>query len=289
MAGRIAERITDAGLRAALGAAAALPYERRIPAFGALTARLAAPAAGWRRRIEDNLDLAWPELSPHERARIVREVPDNAGRTIAETYAGAPFLRRVRDLPLTGPGADALERARAEGRPVVGVTAHLGNYNAARAAIAGTGWDFAALYRPMRNPYVEAHYKAAMESIAGPVHPRGRQGMAAIIRHLKAGGFFAILADLHVYDAPLLRFFGRPARTSVAAAELAGRHGALLVPFYGIRQPNGLDFEVRIGAEVPGGTPEARMQHLNDDLEALVREVPGQWFWVHRRWKAAAR
>lgn len=287
MAGRIGDWTANAALRGALGLAAVLPYERRIPATGALVARLGAPAAGWRRRITANLDLVWPDLDPDARARIVREVPDNAGRTIAETYAGEPFLARVRDLPLTGPGVPALERARATGRPVVGVTAHLGNYNAARAAIAAKGWDFAALYRPMRNPHVEAHYRAAMEGIAGPVHPKGRQGMAAIIRHLKAGGFFAILADLHVHRAPLLRFFGRPARTSLAAAELAERHGALLIPFHGIRQPNGLDFQVRIGAEVPEGPPEARMQHLNDDLEALVREVPGQWFWVHRRWKDA--
>ncbi|MGR3542289.1 MAG: lysophospholipid acyltransferase family protein [Hasllibacter sp.] len=278
---------TDAALRAAIGAARALPYDRRVPAMGRLMSGLAAPAAGWRRRIRANLAHAWPDLPPAEAERLVRAVPDNAGRTIVEMYSGEDFLARVRGLPPTGPGADALARARRDGRPVVGVTAHLGNYNAARAAIAATGWEFTALYRPMKNPYTEAHYKAAMEGIAGTVHPKGRAGMVEIGKHLRRGGFFAILADLYVARAPVLSFFGRPARTSTAAADIAARHDALLLPFYGIRRPDGLSFEVRIGAEVPPGPPEERMQHLNDDLEAVVREVPGQWFWVHRRWKDA--
>ena len=278
---------TDAALRAAIGGLRLLPYPARVAAMGHLLSGAGAPLAGWRRRIRSNLAHAWPDLSASDVDRLVRDVPDNAGRTIIEMYSPTEFVARTHDLPLNGPGAPALAKAAEEGRPVVGVTAHLGNYNAARSAIAAKGWAFTALYRPMKNPYTEAHYKAAMEGIAGPVHPKGLKGMTAITKHLRAGGFFAILADLYVARAPVLSFFGRPARTSTAAAEIAAKHDALLIPFYGIRGPDGLSFEVRIGAEVPPGSPEDRMQHLNDDLEGVVREVPGQWFWVHRRWKDA--
>jgi KDO2-lipid IV(A) lauroyltransferase len=36
---------------------------------------------------------------------------------------------------------------------------------------------------------------------------------------------------------------------------------------------------------VAHGDPAAMTQEVNDRLEAKVRENPGQWFWVHRRWK----
>jgi KDO2-lipid IV(A) lauroyltransferase len=86
-----------------------------------------------------------------------------------------------------------------------------------------------------------------------------------------------------------LSFFGHAALTALSAAELALRYDALLVPTYGIRQPDGLGFEVVVEPPVPPGTPEAMTQALNDSLEALVRRHPEQWFWIHRRWKGRRR
>ena len=58
-----------------------------------------------------------------------------------------------------------------------------------------------------------------------------------------------------------------------------------MVPTYGIRRANGLDFDVVIEEPIPHGNPEAMTQALNDSLEALVRQYMDQWFWIHRRWK----
>ena len=54
---------------------------------------------------------------------------------------------------------------------------------------------------------------------------------------------------------------------------------------HAIRQPSGLAFVVRCDTPIPRGAPEAMMQAVNDNLEALVRAHMDQWFWVHRRWK----
>jgi KDO2-lipid IV(A) lauroyltransferase len=90
------------------------------------------------------------------------------------------------------------------------------------------------------------------------------------------------------HGAPL-RFFGHEALTALSAAELALRYEADLVPTYGIRQPDGLSFEVVVEPPIPKGTPEAMTQALNDSLEALARRHLDQWFWIHRRWKQAGR
>lgn len=278
----------DLAARGVIGGLRTLPYERRVPAMGALTSRILSRALGWRRRIEDNLDHAWPEAPPELRRRILRGVPDNAGRSIMELYSGAEFLARVSDLPLGGPGAAAMVAARDEGRPIVWVPGHFGNYDAARAALIGAGFRIGALYRPMRNAGFDAHYAAAMRSMGGDLFPRGRAGLAGMVRHLRGGGTLAILADLHVGGGAQLTFFGRRAMTALTAAELAARFDALLIPCYGIRRADGLTFDVHAGAPIPEGPPEERMQAINDDLEAQVRARPEQWFWVHRRWRPEA-
>lgn len=284
----VADRAVDAALRAALTGLAALPHRARVPAAGALVAR-AAPLAGWPARIRANLAHVAQDLPRAEVERLVRAVPNQVGRSLAELYAGEAFLSRVRGLPLEGPGAVALEEARLAGRPVVAVTGHFGSYDAVRAAMMARGHRTGGLYRPLRNPHVNRHYVEAISAVAGPAFPRGRGGLGSMVRHLRAGGLLVLLPDVYVHGAPELSFFGRPARTALTAAELALRHDAPLVPFYGVRAPDGLSFEARIHAPIPPGEPRAMMQAVNDDLEAMVRARMDQWFWVHRRWKPERR
>ena len=217
--------------------------------------------------------------------RLVRAVPDNAGRTLIELYSGASFLARAHAAPLTGPGVAALEAARAAGRPVILLTGHFGNYDSARARLFAMGHGMGSMYRRMANPYFNDHYVRTISSIGKPMFEQGRRGMVEMVRHLKDGGIIALVADLHVHGGRWLTFFGQPALSSVVAAELAMKHGAALIPIYGIRQPNGLDFEVTIHDEIPHTDPETMTQAYNDGLETLVRAHMDQWFWIHRRWK----
>ena len=280
------DRLASGLFLAVMRLAALLPYERRIPLVGWVFAHAVAPVAGWRRRIRDNLALAWPELSTTEVTRLTRAVPANAGRSMAEIYAGEDFAERIRAAdPLEGPGLAALEAAFDENRPVILACAHFGNYDAMRAAVAARGWPVGALYRPMNNEAFNAHYIPAISAIAEPLFPRGRSGLAAMLRFLRGGGWLALGFDQHDRHAPRLQFFGQPARTVLTPAELALRYDATILPIHGLRQPDGLSFRVHVGAPIPHTTPEAMMQALNDELEAQVRAHPEQWFWVHRRWK----
>ena len=266
--------------------AQALPYPRRVALMGWLFAHVLGPLAGWRGRIRANLALALPDLPPAQVRALTRAVPDNAGRAMAETYSGAAFLAHVQaEDRLEGPGLPALEEAAAARRPVVLAAAHFGNYDAMRAALLGRGWPVGGLYRPMNNALFNHHYVAAIEAIGQPLFPRGRKGLAAMLKFLRGGGMLALAIDQFVQDGATLRFFGQPTLTTLTPAELAQKYDALLVPIAAIRQPDGLSFRIHVGAPIAEGPPEARMQALNDDLEALIRRHPGQWLWAHRRWK----
>lgn len=270
--------------RGLIGLALALPYRWRVPLMGWLMRRLVGPLTGYRRRALDNLAMIWPDMPAPDRAAIAAQVLDNAGRTLIENYSTAEFTARAAAITPTGPGLAALESARAAGRPVILVTGHFGNYEAGRAALVARGHVIGGLYRPMSNLYFNDHYVATMEAFGGPVFAQGRAGTAGFVRHLKSGGHLVLLFDQHAPGA-LIPFLGKPAHTALSAAELALRYDAALIPFFATRQPDGLSFTVDLEAPIAPGTAEGMTRALTRRLEARVTAHPGQWFWVHRRWK----
>lgn len=278
--------LEDRALRLLLGLLRLLPYRWRVPFAGFLTAALLAPLAGYRRRIAGNLDLALPGLSPKVRRQLIWQASVNMGRAFAELYSGQAFAARACAAPFEGPGLAALQAAKAEGRPALLVTGHFGNYDACRVGLLAQGYPVGGLYRPMKNPFFNRHYVAAIEALGKPLFPRGRAGFAGMLRHLQKGGMLGLVADQHMQSGAELRFFGLRAQTALSAAELALRLNAPLIPLYAIRQADGLSFRCQVEAPIPLGTPEAMTQALNDSLERLVRAYPGQWLWAHRRWKA---
>lgn len=266
--------------------ALALPFEFRVRFMGWLVEHAIGPVAGYRKRAYENLKLIWPDMPTSERARITAQCLNNVGRTFIENYSSKDFPARMKQNVPIGPGLAALQEAAEHKRPVILVTGHFGNYEATRAALTSRGYNIGGLYRNMKNPYFNAHYVKTMEAFGGPVFPQGRRGTAGFVRHLKDGGQLVLLFDQHVQSAPILDFIGEPARTALSAAELALRYDALLIPFYGIRQPDGVSFECLLEAPVPHTDAETMTQVLNDSLSARVAANPEQWFWVHRRWRS---
>lgn len=281
--------LVDAVFRALIVVARWMPYRRRVPVVGWVFSNLIAPLAGHRRRIRANLALVCPDMPPSKVRKLCRAVPDNIGRNLIELYSPEDFLARVSTIPPTGPGMARLRAAQDAGQPVILVSGHFGNFNAWRAVMQAQGIAAASLYRPMNNRYFDAHYVDALGHIASPMFARNRQGMAAMLRHLRQGGALVILVDQRMGAGAPLRFFGHRAYTALSAAELALKFGALLVPIYAVRQENGLDFSVTVEEPVPPSTPEMMTQTLNDSLEAMVRCHMDQWFWIHRRWATPRR
>ncbi|RYG91540.1 lauroyl acyltransferase [Loktanella sp. IMCC34160] len=264
-----------------------LPYPKRVAVGGWLFQHVLAPVAGHRKRIRDNLALVWSDL-PRDRVEgLVRQVPNFVGRTVTELFSPRDFSEVARQAPVTGPGLAVLEECKTAGRPVILVSGHFGNYDVVRAGLGARGFEIGALYRPMDNRYFNDAYLASILQIGAPLFPRGREGMADMVRFLKRGGALAVLIDQHMRQGEPLTFFNKTAMTATSTAKLAIKYDAPIVPFYSIRQPDGLSFELVLEAPVEKGTAEEMTQALNDSLEARVRANPEQWLWSHRRWKGA--
>jgi KDO2-lipid IV(A) lauroyltransferase len=103
------------------------------------------------------------------------------------------------------------------------------------------------------------------------------------------GGAITVLIDQRNTGAPMIPFMGQPAETATALAELSARTGAPMIPVRARRLEDGLSFDVKFEEPLPHGDPEAMMAEMNRRIEGWIDEEPGQWFWLHRRWKHRQR
>jgi len=277
--------VTDRVLRGAIWLALRLPLRARLWLMGRLVRHVVAPLAGYRQRAEDNLAHVWPDMGALDRRRLADLVADNAGRTMIDNYDVDGLLERMASMEVSGEGLAAVEAAKTNGQPVLFVTGHFGNFEAPRAALVARGYRIGGLYRPMSNPFFNTHYAANMHALSDPVFEQGRRGTMGLIRHIREGGMGVLLFDVYDSAGNTIDFMGQPAPTLTSAADIALKTGALLVPFFGIRKPDGASFDIIFEAPVDHTDPVEMMREVTRRLEARIHDNPDQWFWIHRRWK----
>lgn len=278
---RFKDRVTLAGLKLL----SALPYLWRVRLAGWVGRWVLAHTSSIRPRIRAAVRHLFPDLPEAEIARISAKVPENMARTAVEIISGADFYAHAAPSPITGPGWEALQDAQRTGRPAILLTAHFGNAAAVGAALKGRGFSVATYFKPMPDPALNRFYTAAVEAVTSPLFPTGREGVAGMIRHLRGGGMLSISFDLDRPHGVMLDFLGKPTRTVLSMAEMALKYDALLVPVYGIRRADGLNFDVFIDTPIPPGKPEEMTQAINDSLGRMVTRHKDQWLWWHHRWK----
>ncbi|MCL5776467.1 hypothetical protein M1105_05635 [Limibaculum sp. FT325] len=251
-------------------------------AFGGLCGLLVMAVPGFRRRVGDNLALVRPDLDAPARRRLTRDAAAQFGRLMVEY---AQFRRFLREIEIRAEGLDRLAEAAASGRGAVLVTAHYGNWEAARIAALRAGIECGIIYRAFNNRYIDRRAMVVIPEAGRPVLQKGPRGMRAFLEHVERGGIAMVLIDQRNTGAPLIPFLGHPAETVTIAAELARRTGAALIPVVARRNTAARRFDVRFEPEVPPADPREMMAEVNRRIGAWIEADPTQWFWFHRRWK----
>ena len=257
-----------------------MPARRRI--LGAVT-EWVVRLSPLRRRVRANLRLVWPDMPEAERRQLSHEAARNVGRTLASVWFNEDFAQEAADLDAHGEGLAALRAARAEGRGAILLSGHYGQWEAVRVILRREGIEAGAIYRPSNNPYYDPIFKRGLEAGGRPIVAKGRAGNRDLLRALRGGAVMAILPDQHVKGAPYLDYLGHPARTSLAAAELALRYDLPLIPTFA-PEIDGRPV-VTLEAPIPHTDAETMMRVFNDRLSSWVARYPSQWYWLHRRWK----
>jgi KDO2-lipid IV(A) lauroyltransferase len=237
-----------------------------------------------RRRFDREFRRVFPDMPRAERMAVCREMGRNMGQTLFEIYHNAEFQTRLDKFTVSGPGLAELEKARDEGKGAIIVSGHFGQWEAVRAVLKARGMETGAVYRPQTNRHYQRRLLAGIEAGGQPILATGHTGTKALVRHLRAGGFIAILLDEKYPEGELMPFLGIPALTSLSAAQLALKYDLPMVPAYGTRTGDGCEFSVEFEPAIAHSDSVTMTQAFNDSLSARIRDRPDQWYWMLRRW-----
>lgn len=262
----------------------ALPL-RLLHAIGALLGWVAFGAsATYRRRFLENAVRAGYRL------RDVRSAVGHAGRMVAE----APRLWLAPALPpCEVRGAECVERAWEAGRGIVFLTPHIGCFEmsvqeGARRWAPEHG-PFTILYRPARQPWLARVMQTARNRPGIHAVPTTLQGVRQMLKALRAGRAVGLLPDQVPPQGQGLwsPFFGRDAYTMTLAARLVQQTGAAVILARCERLPSGRGYVLHLEhlPEPLAPTLDAAVRQINQAMEHLIRQSPGQYLWGYARYK----
>lgn len=270
-----------------------LPYAASIRVAQAIGRMLGFVVPKWNVAAECNLQRALPDLSPAERKRILREVYRNLGR-VAFALAKLPTWSEhdVREH-VSFVGLEHFREGRSRGRGVMLLTAHLGNWELGALAHGAVEGPVHVMVRPIDNPLVD-RLVARLRCAHGNKVISKRNAARQVLKVLRQNGTVGILADQNTVreEAVFVDFFDMPAASTKGFAQLALHSGAAVIPAVAWWEMASGRHVVEYGPAIDvvrsddaSRDVEVNTQRFQQALEERVRLHPGQWLWIHRRWK----
>jgi Kdo2-lipid IVA lauroyltransferase/acyltransferase len=243
--------------------------------------------------IRDNLKLIFPEWDDTKAIEVQERMWHHL---LLMTCEVAQATRKVHQENWHEhfhiPERQRLLRATFDHRPSLLVSGHFGNFELAGFVTGLYGMPSTTIARPLDNGFVH-DYVTKFRSLGGQ-HFLAKDGSAPQIQELLAnGGRLALLADQ--YAGPKgcwVDFMGQPASCHKGLALFTLSSGAPMIVVGNTRRAGPLQFEISVlGIADPAEPGEhlSSVQSLtrwyNQCLEQIIRSVPEQYWWVHRRWK----
>ena len=233
-----------------------------------------------------NLELCFPELDDAARKRLYADSFESLGIALFEfgrAWWGsvAPMRGNVRVE-----GLEHLEAARAGGRGVIVISGHFTTLEIAARLMCDHA-PLAGMYRPHEDPAMEWAVKRGRLRYAQAMFTR--EELRPALRHLKQGGllWFAPDQDTRRGDSVFVPFFGHAAWSLTSTHQLAKLSGAAVIAFSHVRRADG-GYTLRLSppfADFPSADASADTSRVIGAIEAMVREAPGQYLWIHKRFK----
>jgi KDO2-lipid IV(A) lauroyltransferase len=240
-----------------------------------------------------NLEIAFPDAPTSERLAILAAMYRNWGRMGAE-WAHLLELSptEIQNL-VTYEGRSNWDRAAevSNGRGILVMTGHFGNFELLPVAHAVYGTPIAIVHRPLRNPKLDAAVRERRTLFGNRVVARKGAGRE-VLRLLRDNWMVAVPMDLDVRHGVFVDFFRLKACTTDGLARLAMASGAPVLPAFMVRENGTMRHHIKILPHVELAADRDRRAAIQENtqrftsvVEQIIRDHPDHWNWIHRRWK----
>jgi Kdo2-lipid IVA lauroyltransferase/acyltransferase len=260
-----------------------------LAAIGALLGELLYIVLPGRRHITcTNLRACFPELSAAAQRRLARA----HFRAMAQATMTVPLIwwgsaKRLNRL-MRMRGEEHLRQALATKQPVVLLSAHFVGIEVGGVALS-QHYPVLDMYKKPKNALIHYFLRRSRRRFGGHLVER-REGIKPVIRAIKQGVLFLYLTDQDqgMEGAVFAPFFGIQTATISGLSRLAGTLEARVVPCFMRILPWGGGFEVSFQPaleQFPTEDIVADTTRMNRLIEEVVRTMPEQYLWSHRRFK----
>src|SRR5271169_6395785 len=246
-----------------------------------------------RKTAEFNLRLAFPEKSEAERRAILKGMVRNLGWMAAEFARLPKYTRENIEQVVVLDGHENFLAGHSRGKGVLYLTGHIGAWELSSYAHALYGFPLHYMARPLDNKPLDALVNR-YRGLSGNKPIYKNEAARMMLRVLKGAGTVGILADQNTMpdEGVFVDFFGVPACTTTGIARVALHTDAAVVPGYAFWDENLRKYRLRFEPPVElvrTGDIERDVlentQRFAKVLEEIIRKYPGQWVWIHARWK----
>jgi KDO2-lipid IV(A) lauroyltransferase len=257
--------------------------------------RLIAPFDRRHRRALENLAIAFPQKTMQERQEIALAMWENLGRVMAETMQIDRIIADPSRIQIVSHNIH--RRYKDKLGAAIGVSLHMGNWELAIWPFTLAGNNPAAVYRTVKNPYVDRYLRDARKDLypggllgKGRDREEGQSTARRIMDFVRKGGRLGLVCDLYDRTGLPVPFFGRPARSVAIPAMIARRVGARIWMSRCLRIGNKSRFQIELKElKVPrtgnqGDDVKSITAAMQSQFEVWIREAPEQWMWNNRRW-----
>ncbi|WP_168382655.1 lysophospholipid acyltransferase family protein [Acinetobacter indicus] len=243
-----------------------------------------------RRTTEINLGIAYPELSASERTRLAKRSVQSQCMTYAESvkiWGSAPefALEQIKVVHGEDIFLDALQNPNG----TLAVVPHFGTWELMNAWV-NLHTAPVIMYKPSKNPDVDRFMLEARQRLNATLVPTDETGVRALFKHLKQGGFAAILPD-HVPKESggiYSPFFGQNALSSTLLSKLAAKTQCSVIGLSCLRREDLSGFELYVqtlSAEINAKDLQLSVDTLNKEMERIINVAPEQYLWGYKRFR----
>lgn len=240
-----------------------------------------------------NLSHCFPELSPPELEQLLQENLKNIGQSFTESacawiWPPQKTLKLIKSVE----GLEVLQQARAEGKAIVGITSHLGNWEVLNHFYCLHGGNPIIFYRPPKLKALDELLARQRVQMGNRVAPSTREGILSVIREVRKGGAVGIPADPEpsLSAGEFVPFLAIQALTSkFVAGMLGGKQDKVAGVFlHAIRLPDHSGFKVIIEAapdDMYSTDTKTAVAAMSRTQASYVERWPEQYMWTMKRFR----